>query len=691
MRDSDGSALSACPRNCYSTCGLTLRLEGGRLRAVEAAAANRATAEGPCLKGLAYVERIHSPDRLLRPLRRNRRGGHDPVSWDEALDEIAHQLRSIRAEDPRRILHYEASGTKGLLNGCGLAFWRLFGGCTTTYGDLCWPAGLEATRLTLGAATHNAPWDLPNARLILMWGKNPAETNIHQMEFLAQARERGARLVVIDPRRTESAERAELLIRPRPGTDAALALAVAGRMIDTGRVDEAFIRDHVLGYEEFARLACEWTPERASTVCGVPADRIERLAELLGEIRPATIVAGYGMQRYANGGQTIRALIALTAISGNLGLPGGGWQFANLQTQIFGAKSPLDTMPPPASERGADPVRVSVSTARLGRDMAAQSDPPLKMAWVERGNPVGQNPDTNAVLAAFRALEFRVVVDQFLTDTAREADIVLPAKSFVEQSDVIGAYWHPYLQHRPRLLDPPGEVRPETEVYRALAARLDLEGPALDAAVPGPGEAEVEAWLEERLAAAGGPDLEALKRGPVLSPEFEEVAFADRRFPTPSGKVELRSEEAARLWGVSALPEPAPAGESAADAPEAGSYPLLLMTPNTKDRIHSQFGNLALIRALDVAPRLHLHPDDAAARGIVGGELLRAFNARGEFRMPARIDRTLLPGTVLSFNGAWRGESAAGGVNDCSPGLETDMGHGAAFHENRVQVEKVVE
>ena len=300
------SFTTACPRNCYSTCTMTVRVENGRLARIDAHAGNLATATGPCLKGLSYVERIYSPDRLLRPLRRLPRSGtFQPIAWDDALDEIAGRLTRYRPE-PQSVLFYSASGTKGLMNRVSTRFWRLYGGYTTTYGDLCWPAGLEATRLMLGDNTHNAPWDLANAKLIVLWGKNAAETNIHQMVFVDRALDAGATLVVIDPRRTQSAERASLLIQPRPGTDGALALAVAHLLIASGRIDREFVARHVHGFDAFARSASEWTPGRAAEVTEVPADHIRRLADLFA-IAPATICAGFGLQRFTNGGQTMRA------------------------------------------------------------------------------------------------------------------------------------------------------------------------------------------------------------------------------------------------------------------------------------------------------------------------------------------------------------------------------------------------
>jgi anaerobic selenocysteine-containing dehydrogenase len=662
---------------------MQVHVEGGTIRRIEPHPGNLATPEGVCLKGLSYVERVRSPDRILTPLRRTSSGEFEPIEWDAALDLIADQLVRVRdSVGPQGLLYYSGSGTKGLLNGAGLELWRLYGGCTTTYGDLCWPAGLEATRLTLGDNRHSVPWDIARARLILMWGKNAAETNIHQMPFIQEAREAGGRLVVIDPRRTESTESADLWLRPRPGSDGALALALASEIIRAGGIDEAFISDHVTGFDEFAASVRECSIEWAAAITEIPAPGIRELAEWIGSTRPMTITAGYGMQRYTNAGQTMRAILALLAITGNIGRPGAGWVYANLQSHIFDdVRDPLACYPP---DRPDGVVRVSVSTARLGRDMLDQADPPLRMAWVERGNPITQNPDTNVVLEAFRSLDFRVVVDQFLTDTAREADLVLPAKTMFEQTDVIGAYWHPYVQLRQKLIEPPGQVKPETEVYRLLAPRLGIDPVELEGRIPGPSDAEVESFLESRLAPFEGLGIERLKEGPAYPPGHEEIAFADGRFPTPSGRIELVSDQAVERWGVDRLPRYREPEESVRNG-DSLEFPLYLMTPNTKNRIHSQFGNLRMIRRVDPGPAVHVHPADAADRDIHDGVPVRVFNRRGEFRLPARLDASLKQGCVSVTNGWWIQEG--GTVNFCSPGRETDMGHGAAFHDTLVEVE----
>jgi len=663
---------------------MRVEVEDGRLRAIESHPDNRATPEGVCLKGLSYIERVYAKDRILHPLQRTPAGGFERISWDTALDRIVTELISVQDRyGPRSVFFYTGSGSKGLLNEVSKDFWRLFGGCTTTFGDLCWPAGLEATRLTLGDNKHNAPWDLVTASLIIFWGKNPAENNIHQMRFVEEAVDNGARVVVIDPRRTQSAEGAELLIQIRPGTDGALALGIANLLIARKATDDAFIRDHVHGFQEFAAMVRDWPPDRVAEITDVPVSVIERLAEMIGSIAPLSICAGFGMQRYTNSAQTMRALIALLVLTGNIGKPGAGWIYANLQSSIFDSvREPITLYPP---EADTDPIRVSVSTALLGPEMLEQRDPELRMSWVERGNPVTQNPETSRVLEAFRALDFRVVVDQFMTDTAREADIVLPAKTMFEQTDVINAYWHPYIQIKAKLIEPPGEVRPETEVYWHLAQRLGIPPDEIERTIPAPSDKAIEEWLELRLEPFPELSLERLRRGPVLAPGCEDVAWSDLVFPNPSGKIELISEEAGSRWGADHLPTYSFHVERPATG-NAGQYPLQLLTPNTKNRIHSQFGNLPSIRALDADTFAEISPADAGARGIIDGDRVSVFNDRGRIEITVRFDHSLRPGCIVIHNGWWLSEG--GGINLLSAARETDMGHGAAFHDNAVEVER---
>ncbi|MEN8137487.1 MAG: molybdopterin-dependent oxidoreductase [Bacteroidota bacterium] len=675
---------TACPRNCYSTCSFKVHVEDDKVVRIDPQSLNKSTPEGPCLKGLSYVERANSDERITYPLKKVN-GDYVRVSWDEAFDSISQKLNYFKDNyGSHSILYYAASGMSGLLNDISSKFWKLFGGATTVYGNLCWPAGLEAGRLTLGENKHNVPWDLENSKLIVVWGKNPVESNVHQMIPIEKAQHNGAKLVVIDPRRTPSSERADLLIQPIPGTDAILALAVAKIIIDNKNYDSEFVKKHVHGFDEFAKSIENLSIGEASIECGVPVSFIEELAELIGTIKPMTLIPGFGMQRYTNGGQTTRCILALSAITGNIGKKGACWHYANLQSYVFDElKEPENYFPSAESDF---PNRRSIPTAILGESMLATKNPELKMAWVERGNPISQNPDTNKNTEAFRKLDFVVVVDQFMTDTAREADIILPAKSMFEQSDIIGSYWNPYVQLKQKVVNPPDEVKPESEIYYELTRRLNFDSDVIEKNFPAPNDEAIDKWLNKYLDKYKDLSLEKLKQGPILAPGLEEIAFADLKFNTPSGKIELYSERSAKLWGVN----PLPSYEALIEGQKSKKkqlYPLSLMSPNTKNRIHSQFGNLKSIRSLAPYPVATVSYRDAKERGIKHGDLIRVFNKRGELQIKAEIDNSIRPGNIVITNGYWNSEG--GSPNLLSKGRETDMGHGTAFHDNMVEVEKV--
>jgi anaerobic selenocysteine-containing dehydrogenase len=655
----------------------------GKIVNFEPHPANKATPKGVCLKGLSYFERAHSSQRILHPLKKNSRGVFERISWEEALGTISGQLRRLKNQfGAHSVLFYESSGMAGLVNEFSSKFWRLFGGATTTYGNLCWPAGLEGVRLTLGENKHNAPWDIANARLIILWGKNPAETNVQQMIFLDEAQANGAKIVVIDPRRTQSSERADVLIQPRPGTDAIIALAIARHLFADDALDYDFVGKHVIGLEEFRRSVESITLEKAAQIADVPAPMLAQLAEDVGHIKPMTIVPGYGMQRFSNGGQTTRALLALNVLTGNIGKPGACFHYANLQSYVFDdVKEPLCYYPV-GEANGL--FRRSISKAKLGEDMIRMKDPELKMIWVERGNPVAQNPDTNTTLNAIRKLDFRVVVEQFMTDTAREADIVLPAKNMFEQSDIIGSYWNPYVQLKPKILEPAGEVKPETEIYYELAGKLGFSSAEIAQYLPAPGDENIQAFLKERLKAFPALRWEDLQEGPVLAPGLEGIAFADLKFSTPSGKIELVSEEAKTTWGADPLPTYSELVEG--EAKHNTKYPLSLLSPNTQNRIHSQFGNLDLIKQFAPHPFITMNAADATGRNIQEGETVRVYNDRGEMKVRARLDFSMRRGCAAYFNGWWLSEG--GTPNLLSKGRETDMGHGSAFHDTLVEIEK---
>jgi anaerobic selenocysteine-containing dehydrogenase len=671
--------ITACPRNCYSTCSFRVRVENNIIRAILPYPGNRATPEGPCIKGLSYIERTHSSERIIHPLLKTPDGGFKEINSAEALDLISSKLEKIKQlHGPHSILWYRGSGMSGLTNEIATEFWKEFGGVTTTYGNLCWPAGLEAVRLTLGSVKHNVPWDLENAKTIIIWGKNPAETNIQEMAFISNAKEKGCRVIVIDPLRTPTADKADILFCPEVGTDGALALAIAWVIVNEGMTDLPFISKYVTGFDEF-RKSLHITPDEGEKITGIPKENIYELAYIIGKGGPVTFLSGYGLQRHKNGGQTIRSILSLAVITGNIGKEGSGFNYANLQSYIFDdIKEPLSYYPDKQKDL---PFRRTLSMANLGSDMLKIIDPGLKGAWIERGNPFLQSPDTPNVIKAFSRLEFKVVVDQFMTDTAAAADIILPAKDMFEQSDIIGSYWSPYVLFKPKVIESPGEVMPETEIYFHLAKRLNLK--IAENLIPEPGNENIESWLDKRINGYSDLRVSDLKQGPVLAPELQTIAYEDKKFDTPSGRIELLSHQAQALWGVSPLPDYTETKlENSKEI-----YPLNFITPNTGSRIHSQFGNLEIIKETIPEAAVGISPWDAELRRISTGQKIRVYNQTGEIVSVAKVTNRVPPGSVVLPNGIWFHEG--GGGNNLIAGCETDMGHGAAFHDNRVEVERV--
>ncbi len=669
--EGDRVIRTVCPRNCYCTCGMLVTVREGRIVSIEGDPLNPATDGGVCLKGLSYVERISSPDRILTPLRRRLDGeGFDQIGWEEALDGITAGLKELRERHgPQAALFYEGSGNHGALSSLAEVFWNQYGGPTRAHGDLCWPAGLEASRLTYGDNLHNHPVLTRESRFILLWGHNPAETNVHQMRLILDARQQGASLAVIDPRSTDTTDAADIHLQPRPGTDGALALGIAAILEAEGLIDRSFLESTAVGVDPYLERARAFTPGRVAEITGVGVDEIRALAIRYGETRPALLIAGFGLQRHHQAGQTMRAVALLPALTGNIGVRGGGWQYANLASHGL-RPPPL----PPVPDRETR----SFPTSRLGAALLELDDPPVRGAWFEKANPVSQHPRTDRVREALSRLDLLVVVDQFLTDTARMAHYVLPAKTLFEEEDLVTAYWHPYLQLRQKVLDPPGEVRPETEIWRDLCGRFGFDTHWFDG--------DRRELLRAMLPEGEGNLLERMESEPVVLKGTGEVAWSNRTFPTRSGKIEFRSEEAAELWGVDPLPSWEPLDEGSAST-AAELWPLQLLTCKTRERIHSQFGNLDWIRGVDRPRRLDINPADARSRGLADGDRAVVWNDRGRVVIEVHLDHGLREGVVHVIEGRCREDDPW--LNLLTDDGITDMNHGATFYECLVEVGRV--
>lgn len=666
------SIRTVCPVPCYDACAMLARVEGGRVVAVEGDPHGRISRGLLCPRGDRWPARLYHPERLLRPMARvGERGSErfEPIGWPEAIERIAEALgRVAREHDPRALLYLGGGPHPGAMAQFATLFLSYYGGHSAVYGDLCSPAGVEATRLTFGALRHHPPEDYANSRLILLWGKNSAVTSPHQMRFLREARERGTTLVCIDPLATKTARESDLHLAPRPGTDGFLANTIGHVIVEEGLYDRAFVEAHVHGFDDYRWLVRNYEPKKAAVLCDLPEERIVEFARRFAGARPANVNVGFGLQRYRNGGQTVRAIAALQAILGNVGVPGGGFDYFNQSAFLTGGFS----FSVPAQPR----VRQLGPIGRLGRLLLNAKEPPVRAAIIGRANPMTQTPFTSAVHYALTRLDFLCVIDPFLTDTARRADIVLPPRLPLEETDLHPGLWHGLLHLQQRCAEPPGEAKAEREIWHDLAAAMGYPTEQF--------EVEPEEFINRLL--PPGLSASRLRKQP-FDRHGGAIPFADRKFPTPSGKIELRSDAAEHSWHVDPLPFYAPPRESEQNDPvRYKKFPLHLLTPKGEARQLSQWGNDEQLARLD-ENAVRLAPGDAASRGIAEGDRVRVFNDRGEVRLIARIDEGVRPGVVVMSSGRWISRHGHS-VNVFTHDDVTDMGYGPIFFDCLVQVEK---
>jgi len=677
----------ACPHNCPDTCGWVVTLdEAGRPTRIQGDAEHPYTRGWLCAKVNRYLEFVLHPERLRHPLRRvgpKGEGRFEPISWDEALGEIAARWQALAAEHgPEAILPYSYSGTLGLVQ-CNVANARLWArlGASGLDRTICSVAGTEALRATVGGSYGTDPESVVDSRLVLLWGTNPASTHPHFIPWLDEARRRGARVILIDPHRSLTAQRADLHLMPRPGSDGALALAVMHVLFAEGLTDEAWGREHTVGWDALRSRAAEMPPARAAELTGLGTEAIAALAREYGTTRPALIRTSMGLQRHSNGGNMIRALACLPALVGDYGRPGGGLLYSTGGYWTF----PGDVVCPPELPANSPVPRPRViNMNRLGAALL-EADPPVRALYVFNSNPAAVAPNSGRVARGLgREDLFTVVHELFLTDTARWADLVLPATSQFEHWDLHKAYGHLYLALNRPVMPPVGEAKSNWEVMQLLAERLGFREPAF-------GDSAEE--IIRAALAAGGPAVEGvtwerLEAGPQrLNYPRPMVPFVDGRFLTPSGKVELYSEQLAAA-GHDPLPNGEPDRESLSGAGDRGRrYPLHLVSAASHYFLNSSFGNVPTLRRLHGDPTVELHPEDAAAREIRGGDWVEVSNDRGAFLARARVGETVPPGTAFAPTVGWHQHAPDGrGANHTTSDDLADYAGGAVFHGNLVEV-----
>lgn len=671
-----------CPRNCFSTCSLLSYVENGKLVRVSGDPAHGFTRGKLCAKGYAYVERVYSPQRVLYPLRQFPRGSGNwrRISWDEALQIIASKMLELKGRYNSFLpvclcKHY---GNMGLLHYAPEALFDGLGSVTVTEGSSCWSAGLDAYLYCLGAVKKSDPEDMVNSKVILLWGVNPAWTAVQQMYFIDQARTRGAQVVVIDPIFTSTAAQADFYLQPKASSDGALALGIAKYIVENNLYDQEFLAQYVYGYEAFfdylAGLSYNWIENKTS----LPKDVIAEVAELYAKNSPAAIWTGLGLQRHTNGGQNIRAIITLAALTGNIGKSGAGIYYPSLQyLQLFS----FSTRNYISSKKPVLHRKINLNV--LGKELKNLDNPPVKMLWLTQRN-LFQDAETGSLQRALKELELIVQVDQFLNRSSRYADIFLPTTTQFEEWDIVPSYWHHWVGINEPAISPLGECKSDLQIAWELSRKLNELSPGICSF---PTDGNEEEWVarefnQELYNSLGIEDYRELLNGPRKL-KWPQVAFADLKFNTPSGKFEIASEKAA-LEGLPLLPvytEPAA-------APQA--YPFRLITPHCQVGNNSQFLNLPWLTWGNEKPCLRINPITAKRFGLSNGDYVRVYNQQGEILLPVKITATVSEDTFVCYQG-WH-DSGEHDLNDLVNGSPTDMGTKAtgrpavAFHDTFVNL-----
>ena len=637
---------TVCNRDCPDACGLLATVEDGRLVRLAGDPAHPVTRGFLCSRTSQFPVRHSSPDRLTAPLLREG-GSFRPVSWEEAVSFAAERLLAVRAESgPAAILHYRSGGSLGMVKSVVDLFFELLGPVTVKRGDVCSGAGDAAQEADFGDEESHDLFDLASSRGIVLWGKNPFVSNVHLLPFLKEAKARGARIVLVDPVRHKTASLADAFLAPRPGGDLALALAVAALLFETGRVAPG-AASSCEGFEAFRALAHSKGSSGWAREADVAGDAVELLASVLSD-RPCNVQIGWGMGRRTNGSAIVRAIDALAALTGNLGVPGGGASF------YFKRRGAFDT-----TFLRKSPPR-TLSEPLLGREILEAKEPPVRAVWVTAGNPVAMLPDATAVARALETRDLVVVVDSFLTDTARRAHLVLPTTTLVEDDDLVGAYGNHWLGASVPAVARPAGVRSDLEIVQLLAAEVDRRtGAGAESLAPKLAGSARE-WKRRILRRVEplGVTVERLERESVRNPLAPTVLFEGSRFPTPSGKMRLLTE----------LPAP---------LEEEPGFPLWLFSSSTERSQCSQWSGTPP-EVLEAT----CHPD--AAPGLADGAEVFVESAIGRLRARLRLDATQRRDVLIVPKGGHLDSGTC--ANALVRARLTDAGEGAAYLDCRVRV-----
>ena len=665
-----------CPHDCPDACALLTTVENGVATRVHGNPDHPHTDGVLCAKVSRYHERSYHPERILTPLKRSGPKGSGqfvPVAWDDALTAIAQRLGAIAARAPEAILPYSYAGTMGMVQGESMDrrfFHHL--GASQLDRTICSTAGGEGLNYTLGGKVGMRVEFFAESALILIWGSNSIGSNLHFWRYAQQAKRNGARLVCIDPRKTETADKCHEHIALRPGTDAALALALMHELITNDWLDHDYIAQHTLGWDALRERALQWPPERAAEVCGIPVEQITRLARDYGTTERAAIRLNYGVQRVRGGGNAVRAVACLPALTGAWRHRAGGVLLSSSgQFPVQRATLQRPDFMPPRTPRTLNMVSIGDD---LHRETSPAFGPRVEAVVVYNSNPVAVAPESGKVVQGFARDDlFTVVLEHFHTDTADYADFILPATTQLEHWDVHLSYGHTDVVLNRPAIEPLGQARSNAQIFRDLAARMGFTDPCF---------ADTDETLC-RQAFGDAVDFRLLESQGFATLALPDAPFANGGFPTPSGRCEFFSERLA-AQGLDGLPDHLPNYELQGTCTR---YPLAMISPPARNFLNSTFVNVKSLRDIEGRPVLEIHPDDAEARGIATGDRVRVFNDRGSYECHATVSRRARPGVVNGLGIWWRklGLNCTN-VNEVTSQALTDLGRGPTFYDCLVEV-----
>jgi anaerobic selenocysteine-containing dehydrogenase len=707
---------AACPHDCPDACGVLITVEDGRATKIQGDPAHPVTRGFLCAKVVKYLDRVYSPHRVLYPMRRveskgpafNKAGvgkayraaqALERISWDDALDEIASRFRAITSEfGGEAILPYSYGGNLGALNGASMDR-RFFGrlGASQLERAICSAAGEAGLISVLGVKLGTEPEQFVHSRYIIAWAANIHGNNVHLWPFIAEARRKGAKLVVIDPYRTRTAACADWHLPINPGTDGALALAMMHVIIEEDLHDADYVAKYTLGFEQLRQKLKAYPPERVSQWTGITVEDIRKLAREYATVRPSVIRLNYGVQRSEGGGMATRAVAMLPCITGSWKDVGGGLQLST--SGAFGLNKDALTRPDLKPESlGRQPRTVNM--VELGKALNELRDPPLKALFVYNSNPAAVCPNHNEVIRGLMRPDlFTVVHEQFFTDTTDYADIILPATTFFEHKDLLAAYGHYYLQISNQAIEPLGECRSNVELFRGLAHRMGFEDSCFSETV----DQMIDSGLQSSNPWLRGVDRDRLEKEKHIRLNFASASesedrasavdaftapflpFAEGNFRTPSGKAELYSEAIKQL-GLDPVAEFTPPAESRHGS-EKKEFPLELLARKADNFLNSSFSNLPSVQAMEETNLLELNSADARMRGISDGDNVRVYNRRGEIFLRARVDGTVQPGVVSARLNWAKLTPGSRNINVLTSEKLSDLGNSATFYSVLVEVE----